>query len=137
MRSLTSPGHTPGSGASQAPGRKEARTGGRGAKIGEREASHARVIRIGGDTTNIILMTDLDPQGPRVITLIEVVIGTEIGNPSGTIEGPDTETTEAAIEETEDTTGMRGDITRMTGDQDINMTIDTIDIEAGFYLGGL
>ena len=91
-------------------------------------------MRIGGDTTNIILMTDLDPQGPRVITLIEVVTGTEIGNPSGTIEGPATETTEAAIEETEDTTGMSGDITRMTGDQDINMTIDMIDIEAGFQV---
>ena len=124
---------------SQAPGRKGARRGGRGVKIGGREASLARVIRavhmrIGGDTTNIILMTDLDLQGPRVITLIEVVTGTQIENPSGTIEGPATETKEAEIEETEDMTGMSGDITRMTGDQDINMTIDTIGIEAGFQV---
>ena len=131
-RSLTSPGHTPESGANQAPGRRGARKGVRGVQIGEREASPVRVIRIGGDTTNIILMTDLDPQVPRVIILIEVVTGTQIGNPSGTIEGPASETKEAAIEETEDRTGMRGDITRMIGDQDINMTIGTIDIEAGF-----
>jgi len=45
-------------------------------------------MRIGGDMTNIILMTDLDPQGPRAITLIEVVSGITTDLVTGMRENP-------------------------------------------------